>query len=63
MAKELYKQLQAMRLEESPFAVQLTADERRGANFVTPQLVAEIEFRAWTADKRLRHASFRGAKR
>ncbi|NKC49341.1 hypothetical protein HED54_19215 [Ochrobactrum anthropi ATCC 49188] len=38
----------------------LTADERRGAKFVTPLLVAEIEFRAWTADKRLRHASFRG---
>lgn len=62
IAKELYKRLQAMRLEESPFAVPLTADEKRGVRFVTPQLVAEIEFGAWTADKRLRHASFRGLR-
>ena len=62
IAKELYKRLHAMRLEESPFAVPLTADERRGASFVQPKLVAEIEFRAWTADKRLRHASFRGLR-
>ncbi|MEL4374963.1 DNA ligase D [Brucella cytisi] len=62
IAKELYKRLQAMRLEESPFAVPLTADEKRGIRFVTPQLVAEIEFGAWTADKRLRHASFRGLR-
>ncbi|MFP3386783.1 ATP-dependent DNA ligase, partial [Tritonibacter sp. SIMBA_163] len=62
VAKELYKRLYAMRLDESPFAVPLTADERRGAKFVKPQLVAEIEFRAWTADKRLRHASFRGLR-
>lgn len=62
IAKELYKRLHAMRLEESPFAVPLTADERRGARFVKPKLVAEIEFRAWTADKRLRHASFRGLR-
>lgn len=51
-----------MRLEESPFAVPLTADEKRGIRFVTPQLVAEIEFGARTADKRLRHASFRGLR-
>lgn len=62
IAKELYKRLQAMRQGGSPFAVPLTADERRGAKFVTPLLVAEIEFRAWTADKRLRHASFRGVR-
>lgn len=61
-AKELYQMLQNMRLEESPFAVPLSAEERRGAKFVSPQLVAEIEFRAWTADKRLRHASFRGLR-
>lgn len=61
-AKELYKRLHDMRLEENPFAVPLTADERRGAKFVSPELVAEIEFRAWTADKRLRHASFRGLR-
>lgn len=62
LAKDLYKKLNAMRQEKSPFATELTAEERRGAIFVKPQLVAEIEFRAWTADRRLRHASFRGLR-
>ncbi|HWT62518.1 MAG TPA: DNA ligase D [Ochrobactrum sp.] len=62
LAKDLYKKLNAMRREKSPFAMALTAEEKRGAIFVTPQLVAEIDFRAWTADRRLRHASFRGLR-
>jgi len=62
LAKDLYKKLNAMRQEKSPFATGLRAEEKRGAIFVTPQLVAEIDFRAWTADRRLRHASFRGLR-
>lgn len=62
LAKDLYKKLNAMRQEKSPFATTLTAEEKCGAIFVKPQLVAEIEFRAWTADRRLRHASFRGLR-
>jgi len=27
-----------------------------------PELVAEIEFRAWTDDGKLRHASFKGLR-
>ena len=30
--------------------------------FVQPKLVAEIEFRAWTADGHLRHAAYRGLR-
>ncbi|MEI9986248.1 MAG: DNA ligase D [Aliidongia sp.] len=30
--------------------------------YVEPSLVAEIEFRAWTADRHLRHAAFRGLR-
>ena len=30
--------------------------------FVEPSLVAEIEYRAWTADKQLRHASYKGLR-
>lgn len=35
---------------------------RRKAVFVEPQLVAEVEFRAWTTDSKLRHASFKGLR-
>src|SRR5690606_9447114 len=46
----------------SPFARRLTAEEARQARFVRPELVAEVEFRAWTADGHLRHAAFRGLR-
>jgi bifunctional non-homologous end joining protein LigD len=36
----------------------------KGKNMVyaQPELVAEIEFRAWTADGKLRHSSFKGLR-
>ena len=30
--------------------------------FVRPELVGEVEFRAWTAEGYVRHASFRGMR-
>lgn len=30
--------------------------------FVRPELVAEIEYRGWTADRKLRHSSFKGLR-
>ncbi len=30
--------------------------------FVEPELVAEVEFRGWTADRHLRHAAFKGLR-
>ncbi|SDZ36162.1 bifunctional non-homologous end joining protein LigD [Sinorhizobium meliloti] len=35
---------------------------RKGAVFVEPVLVAEVEYRAWTDDGKLRHASFKGIR-
>lgn len=62
LAEDLKTRLEAMRIDQSPFARRLTADEARGVRFVRPELVAEVEFRAWTADGVLRHASFRGLR-
>lgn len=62
VAEDLFKRLERMRVSESPFAEKLTADEARLARYVRPELVAEVEFRAWTADGHLRHASFRGLR-
>ncbi|MGO8154399.1 non-homologous end-joining DNA ligase [Rhizobium leguminosarum] len=36
--------------------------DRRGAIFVKPKLIAEIEYRAWTDDGKLRHASYKGLR-
>jgi len=35
---------------------------KRNAVFVRPKLVAEIEYRAWTHDGKLRHASYKGLR-
>lgn len=62
VARDLFRQLQALETPDSPFAEKLDATQRRGVQFVQPRLVAEVEFRAWTADGHLRHASFRGLR-
>jgi bifunctional non-homologous end joining protein LigD len=36
--------------------------ERKDARWVTPKLVAEVEFTQWTEDGRLRHPSFQGLR-
>ncbi|KPH04623.1 ATP-dependent DNA ligase (plasmid) [Rhizobium acidisoli] len=35
---------------------------KRNAVFVDPKIVAEIEYRAWTHDAKLRHASYKGLR-
>ncbi|WP_439625866.1 non-homologous end-joining DNA ligase [Shinella sp.] len=39
-----------------------TGKKRKNVVWTAPTLVAEIEFRAWTADGKLRHASYKGLR-
>ncbi len=56
----LGKLLEPLQREDSPF----TAGERppRGAVFVRPELVAEVEFTEWTSAGVLRHPSYKGLR-
>ncbi|MDO3434792.1 DNA ligase D [Rhizobium sp. CBN3] len=61
-AQLLYEKLSRLTQNENSFDDKLTSEERRGLIYVKPQLVGEVEFRAWSADGNLRHAAFRGLR-
>ena len=61
-ATELYRLLKPLRIDELPVEAPLTGLQRKGVAWVRPTLVAQIEYRAWTADELLRHAAFKGLR-
>jgi len=54
-------QLDKLRHSATSFG-KLPAEARRGAIWVKPQLVAQVNFAAWTADNLVRQASFKGLR-
>ncbi|WP_029005457.1 DNA ligase D [Azorhizobium doebereinerae] len=62
VAHDLYARLEPLRVRASPLSERLSAEAARDVRFVRPELVAEVEFRAWTADRHVRHAAFRGLR-
>ncbi len=61
LQRSLRKRLEAMRIENAPFA-SLTGDARKNARWVRPVLVAEVRFATWTSDNLLRQAAFQGLR-
>jgi ATP-dependent DNA ligase len=51
--------LERLAIDSSPF---VGRQAPRGARFVRPELVAEIEFTEWTRDGLLRHPSYKGLR-
>lgn len=48
--------------QSSPFKNPPTGRDARGVHWVTPKLVAEVEFSGWTDEGILRHPSFKGLR-
>jgi bifunctional non-homologous end joining protein LigD len=57
----LRNQLEELREKENPFE-NPPAEARRGANWVKPEFVAQVNFATWTADNLVRQASFKGLR-
>ena len=57
---ELREKLEPLAAKTAPAKV--PAEARRGALWVRPELVCEVEFLAWTRDGVLRHPSFQGLR-
>jgi len=62
MAEDLFARLERLRELTSPFTDKLTPEQVSKVRYTRPDLVAEVEFRGWTWDDRLRHAPFRGLR-
>ncbi|RAZ90103.1 DNA ligase D [Mesorhizobium hawassense] len=60
VAADLKKKLDALTADKSPFSA--AVPKGKGLTFVKPQLVGEVEFRSWTSDHIIRHASFQGLR-
>lgn len=59
-ATELKKKLDALKAKDSPF--NKAVPKGKGLVWVKPELVGEVEFRSWTSDRIIRHASFQGLR-
>ena len=56
--EDLTVRLAKLKADKPAYAAKLPALARRGANWVKPELVAEVAFTEFTADGHLRHPSF-----
>src|SRR5690606_28458598 len=55
---DLSKKLKKIETKKSPFSD--SPKKSSSTHWVKPKLVCEIEFKAWSRDKKLRHATFKG---
>lgn len=60
--RDLGGRLKALARKTCPADEPPTREEQRGARWVEPRIVVEVEFTEWTGDGRLRHPSFQGVR-
>lgn len=62
MTIDLRRQLDAIERKACPFDPAPKGLDARGAHWVTPKYVCEVEFTEWTSDGKIRHPSFQGMR-
>jgi bifunctional non-homologous end joining protein LigD len=58
-AQALWQGLQTIRIEDPPIYQRLSRPQRQDVIWVQPRLVAQVQYRGWSADGLLRHSSFK----
>ncbi|KJK34139.1 DNA ligase, partial [Lentzea aerocolonigenes] len=58
----LTPRLKALARKRSPFVTEMPRERSKGALWVEPELVAEVVFRQWTPDGRMRFPAWRGLR-
>ena len=61
-ARSLKEQLEKIAAAKPTFAQPLPGGADKGARWAEPQLVADVQFRGWSADGLLRQSSFKGIR-
>jgi len=61
ISRQLRERLEALK-RKTPAFVAVPAEVKREAIWVSPELVAQIAFRAWTADNLVRQSAFKGLR-
>ena len=61
LSAQMRKTLEEMTVEKAAY-LRPSAEARRGAIWVRPELVAQVRFATWTADQQLRQAAFLGLR-
>jgi bifunctional non-homologous end joining protein LigD len=61
IAADIFNNLQSLVTEEAPFVEKIPRGERKYV-YVKPERLAQVTFLEWTADKHIRHASFKGLR-
>jgi len=60
--RDLSKRFAKLAVRESPLQAPAPKSETRGAHWVRPEMVVEVQFAEWTSDNRLRHPTFLGIR-